>query len=348
MEDNSPEAQKAKMKMAQKEFDDELKKKTEKLKPRLIGLIWQNPDGSKPDNCSNGIWDLLNVRSCMYTPDSIVLRSDGVDSGTEDGENKGPKRIKITPDVVPDLIRLIHANRNSCDFLIKEFRAYIAKINEKDNRKVFSIVSIRNKIKELADWKPCTELGIMHNKMCWYVSKEKRAEYGLDDVSLPNTWSYILKPKVVDVEKEPDADLNEELDSKGAVTSETLTSATVKQASSKTSAFNIAKFIRVLSEEEKKKQFGSLTLRTASPTNIPNAAPGSNRKTKKTSPPTKRGASAQKKRVNLLMSVPRGAEISPRVKNTLVTQFLTSAKRKKEGENSQTTGAHNDDVIVLD
>lgn len=53
---NDPENLKFKLKLAQNEFDDERKKKTQKLKPRLIGLIWQNSDGQKPDNCSNGVW----------------------------------------------------------------------------------------------------------------------------------------------------------------------------------------------------------------------------------------------------------------------------------------------------
>lgn len=373
--DSTPEAQKAKLKIAQQQFDNEWKKKTEKLKPRVIGLIWQNADGSKPDNCSDGIWSYLNARACQYTAESIVLRADVADSDAEDAENRGPKRIKLTDDTIPDLIRLLHGNRNGLKFLIDEFRAFQRRKNEGENlvRKEFSSASIQNKIRELAEKIVCTDQGPLLNKMCWFVNADKRTQYSLADLPLANTWTYVLKPKI-ELEKERDSETNEDGDSKGAM-SESLTAASVKQASSKQSAFNIAKFIRVLSDDEKKKQFGSLTLRAASPINMPStseAKPSPKARSTKKSPPSSKElagrtpstsatppisatTSKSRKRGVLLLSCPRGEDFSPNTKNTIVTQFLNAAKRKKENEESRAAAAANggssqstNDVIVLD
>ena len=62
-DDNRPETQKAKLKIRQQEFAAEMKKKTEKIKPRLIGCIWMNGDEDengctmeKKFHCSDIIW----------------------------------------------------------------------------------------------------------------------------------------------------------------------------------------------------------------------------------------------------------------------------------------------------
>ena len=71
-EDNTPETQKAKLKILQQEFAAEMKKKTEKIKPRLIGCIWLNGDeddegatlSPKKYHCSDVIWKILKVSFC--------------------------------------------------------------------------------------------------------------------------------------------------------------------------------------------------------------------------------------------------------------------------------------------
>lgn len=44
----SPEAQKAKLQYLEMEFEAEMKEKTEKLKPRLIGCVWFNNNIEDP------------------------------------------------------------------------------------------------------------------------------------------------------------------------------------------------------------------------------------------------------------------------------------------------------------
>lgn len=400
-ENNTPETQKAKLKIIQMEFDEEHNKKMGKLKPRVIGLIWQNPDKSKPSNCSDGIWNLLKTRAFMMENYSVNLASkkpaegeyDSDQSGQSDNNKKSTvKRVKITEDAIPDLIKLINGNQNNCDFLIKEFRAFMAKKDEaKWKLREFSNISIRNKIRELAEYTFCPEAGVMQRKMCWYIPVEKRKEYGLTDMTIPFKWNYTLTPRrrpdnnTTEKEKEKennngrkrsvgffDADVIEIESEDSCNLSETVTSETVKQASSKVSNFNIAKFIRVLSEEEKKKQFGSLTLRTSSSSSLeikdtpasttPVKTNGSSSKATRTATvaSSSKPQPKEKKRVSLLVSGPVGQNISPKLKDTLVTQYINNAARKRKQSNGQnpndnntagTSGGSssvNNDVIVLD
>ncbi|KAI5651406.1 chromatin assembly factor 1 subunit A domain-containing protein [Phthorimaea operculella] len=53
----SPETQKARLKHLENEFESEMKKPTEKLKPRLYGLLWENSDGKKPEKCVDALWN---------------------------------------------------------------------------------------------------------------------------------------------------------------------------------------------------------------------------------------------------------------------------------------------------
>lgn len=56
--------------------------------------------------------------------------------------------------------------------------------------------SVANKIKELATWLACPDVGPMNGRMCWYVPSETRAAQGLPDITLPNTlWNYTFTPK---------------------------------------------------------------------------------------------------------------------------------------------------------
>lgn len=325
-DDNTPDTQKAKLKIMQKVFSDEMKKKTEKIKPRLIGLIWQNKDGSQPQACPDVIWEMLQMRSMIFNGHTIVIPTtqlvDKNDALDENGESKRTpavkKRSKLTDEVVPDLIRLIHGNTNSSEFLSKEFRAFIAQKNkDNDNVQELFISSIRHKIKELAEWKPCPEEGPLMNKYCWYVSNEHRNNYKMENLPIINDWSYILTPKTkskTESKKVKDSDKGK---SQPEVSDEPPTAAKTP----KSKLGNIAKFTKVLSEDEKKKNFS-----------IPIQEPpeSASLKPKVVAEPSPKPV---KKRVNLLMSVPRGQEINVQAKNSLISQYLSNAKSNKNSTN---------------
>lgn len=351
---NDPADLKIKLKLAQNEFDDERKKKTQKLKPRLIGLIWQKCDGSKPDNCSNGVWQLMNKCAMLFNGSSVkVDRPTNQAADNSDDENLnsnkplGVRRLQIGEKEIPDLIRLINGNQKNSKFLVKEFCAYLIKNNQLHRE--YSSASIKTKIREIATWQACPEEGPMFKKQCWYVPIDTRKRYNLNDLTFPNTWSYTI-PLCQPVEIGAIEDNNKTADSKecdkklelqeiiqlsddsnSCNLSETLTPELIKQASSKRTNYNIAKFIRPLTQDEKKKQFEPITIRRTS-TELLNDSPSTSQTIENNGKVARKVK--PKKRVNLLMSGPVGQELSPKMKSTLVTQFLSNTIRKRKSSES--------------
>lgn len=362
---DNAEDHKIKMQLIQKQFDKEMKKKTQKLKPRVIGLIWQNADGSRPENCSSGVWNLLNNNSVFLDGECVKIEppsnSNETLSDEENSNTKSVRRLKISEKEIPDLIRLINGNTYKIDFLSEEFRAFVAKNNP--GQREFTTASIKNKIRELAMHQRCPEEGPMHNKKCWYVPIATRKRYNVNDLTFPNAWTYTIPPRRpiqssdLENEKQPKVDekksaaqeiidVNEDSNNSCGL-SATLTPDSVKQAAMKPTSFNIAKYIRVLSEEEKKKQFDPITIR--GPTIDLTAEPSTSQSVKEKKPTKKRNSAvaanasnaqagpASKKRVSLLMSVPRGEDFSTKTKNTLVTQFLSSKSIKRRSTDDDTS-----------
>lgn len=204
MDDNSPETQKAKLKIMQQEFAAEMKKKTEKIKPRLIGCLWENGPGEGPE-CSAVIWEILKARAMLFDPEEpisfTVQKSDPDSNHTtplkeKEPTERKPKQIKLVDEGVKELITLIHGCALNRKFLIKEFLAYWAKRRDEGEINVpqYAPDSIRTKILEVASWRPCPDEGPMQNKMCWYVNKEALVKHGLIDLKVPTGWEFILKP----------------------------------------------------------------------------------------------------------------------------------------------------------
>lgn len=301
-DDNTPETQKAKLKILQQEFANEMKKKTEKIKPRLIGCIWQNANGRQPESCPQVIWDFLAVRS-MITDGSIPFKevdtaSSSISPGNEDKLDKNKiRRGKITDDEIKDLIRLVHGNTHNRQFLVKEFRAFRIKKNEKfiEDLKELSNVAINLKIKEIANWMKCPEEGPMFNKHCWYVAPEQLIANDVKDLKLPNTWKYILPPTRIE--------LSQTAQSQNTVTPITATAVAAQLTSQQPS---------IMQNIE------------TNPSLIRKPNESNNDIKQKPSVTTTNGNSDTKikKRVPLLMSVPCGQEIPQKMKNNLISQFL--------------------------
>uniref|UniRef100_A0A182NR31 Chromatin assembly factor 1 subunit A dimerization domain-containing protein n=1 Tax=Anopheles dirus TaxID=7168 RepID=A0A182NR31_9DIPT len=368
MEDNSPEAQKAKLKIMQQEFVAEMKKKTEKIKPRLIGCIWSNVlsgDANEDSHaeCSAIIWKMLNERAMLYNPDepisftrtSSTVNGNGADhdaagsSPTNDNEKPGPKKVKITDDAIGDLARLVHGNVNNRKFLVREFSAFWSSSNDSVE---FSLESIRNKIKEIAKWGPCHLEGPMMGKLCWTVEEHILKQCGLTEQVLPNTWKYHLEkakqPKLekrtnaVQKEDDPETARNPSSKADSNGTKED-SHGSVKVAHSNTAheVGTIKKFAKVLSNDERMKGLAIVEnkLEKQSEPAEPQHEKPNNGKDKDGTLPTpkpKQGrddsATKQKskKRVQLLMSVPRGQAINQSTKNSLISQFLSKVNHKPD------------------
>lgn len=218
-ENNTPEMQKAKLKIMHQEFAAEMKKKTEKIKPRLIGCIWMNGDEDedgcskntgdhdKKYHCSDIIWRILKAREMMTSGEEIKLEDlepEIVDPEEEsDDKNvcKTPVVKKMPPKIdnesIKELTRLVHGNINSRKFIIREFQAYRLKTyhNQSDFQE-FSVKSVDEKMSEISEYKTCPEEGPLFGKKCWFVKSDIMKEFfGDEKLALPNRWTYILEKK---------------------------------------------------------------------------------------------------------------------------------------------------------
>lgn len=305
-EDNHPEAQKAKLKILQQEFAAEMKKKTEKIKPRLIGCMWMNGDedehgcsksGSteKKFHCSDIIWRILKARE-MMTSDEGVKLEDNLEPEIAEHEDDAEKvavppkfhnRAKFNDGSVKELMKLVHGNINNKKFIIREFQAYRLKNFHKDaDFQEFVVKSVDEKMMEISDYKTCPEEGSMFGKKCWLVKPEAMLEhYGEEKLKIPNEWTYILEKGVK--EKKSRQPTNAEAGNK----KEDLPLPVPVPVAAKTEV-----------PDEKLK-----------PVEMPQQTPSST-------------LNVVKKRVQLLMSVPRGQEISQSKKNNLISQYLKGSQ----------------------
>lgn len=198
-EDNSPETQKAKLKIMQQEFAAEMKKKTEKIKPRLIGCVWVKNNAEESDDCSPIVWEILQARAMLINEPVTLDLSDPVD---ETAADIAPKKIPIKEEGIPDLIRLVHGNPNSRKFLIEEYGAFRRKTyGEQEDFCEFGHVG--SKLKEMSEYRQGTETeNGLHKVSAWFVKNEFLEKYDLKSLTLPNTWEYTLTPTRISVSKQ--------------------------------------------------------------------------------------------------------------------------------------------------
>ncbi|KAF5290882.1 hypothetical protein FQA39_LY14562 [Lamprigera yunnana] len=144
-ENISPEAHKAKLKLLKKEFEEEMRCKTEKIKPRVIGCIWYNKDGSNVDSAIDNFLKPLAIisdgtvsikkRQKIVTPNSIrrsFLRG---------------KELDIQH--MPNFLKCIHGNTKNSKSVIEEF------LNSFEKQKINVNVSktrLVKRLKKFAVW----------------------------------------------------------------------------------------------------------------------------------------------------------------------------------------------------
>lgn len=337
-DNNRPETQKAKLKILQQEFAAAMKKKTEKIKPRLIGCIWMNGDedenGRSMNNekyhCTDIIWRILKAREAWTSDEGIKFEENFEPEILEPEEEpktpaqqKTQVKAKFNETSLKELIRLVHGNLNSRKFIIREYQAYRLKNYHKDPEFLeFSLKSVDEKMIEISTYKTCPDEGPLFGKKCWLVKPEVLDEnFGDEDKpKLPNEWTYILeKEKKV----KPTVDGG---------------------AKKEGSPVEIADDDKEVVPKQPKTPIASAKPIT------PLSAPKPQQSSTSSGQP--------KKRVQLLMSVPRGEAIPETKKNNLIKQYLktgseagsstppttsTSSTKSSEPEKMSV----DDDVIVL-
>lgn len=358
-DDNSPETQKFKLKIMQQEFVAEMKKKTEKIKPRLIGCIWEkslNGDDVEEANrfmeCSVIIRKMLDDRAMLYNPHepisftrpfSKVYNGSGGALNEQDPtatmppskelEKLSSKKVKITDDAIRDLARLMHGNVNNRKFLVREFHAFWASRNDSVD---FSLESIRNKIKDIAQWGTCRAEGPMEGKLCWTVERSVLQKYDLMDLTLPNDWKYHLQKRTVTAKNEKKPKLKQE------------PSTNVEKHDSSTSTIDAygqecdGNTVDKLTKDQMSNIANSSKTLSIVHDNVGSSVKEEGGDGKCSTVTT------FKKRVPLLMSVPRGQNINQSAKNSLISQFLCRENSIKSKPITPDVVKSNDAVIEID
>ncbi|XP_061393191.1 chromatin assembly factor 1 subunit A [Musca vetustissima] len=379
---NDREAQKAKLKIIQQEFAQEMKKKTEKIKPRLIGCIWINRDGKQPESCPSIIWEKLNTKAMLCTDPPLLEEPELEEPLSPTASNTGNEKssavekikpVTITDAMIKDLVKLLHGNNNSKAFLIKEFIAYIAKTEESVINGEFAhpLKSvIREKIDSVAEWQivdaqPQTNEDLNESlkkkkktkkRLCWVVSQETLDKLNMSSLSLQNDWEYTLKPRLkVDKgesakseERSETVETNDENKCNSAPINNTVDS---KDSKSKCINSPITKFTKVLTKADEKaskvdSNSTSSTTRNkadSSPKDVTTSKKSSETKAK-TSPPNT--SNKEKKRLSLPSSVGRGQQSSTPAKNKLISQFLQKGSNSNK-TSSPTTNKRNPNKSVV-
>lgn len=352
MHDNSPAAQKAKLKIIQMQFAHEMKKKTEKIKPRLVGCVWQRPDGGQPTTCAPIIWEMLCAHRMQFDGPSIRLvrppapamsASASMSEGTS--ADRRPTVATLSDNDVADLVRLLHGNVINRAFLQKEFQAFLGH-KYADNAVAYravSLSSISAKIQELSRYQACPDEGDWLGKFCWYVPLEVRNRYGVNDVSIPNEWSYTLKrpnkqrldaaTSTIGVDDQPQNVAATPLVSVNGTNEKSVGA----KSANKSSKFNISQFAKVLNDEkgqqsedvdrEHKSEIGTSTTTAPPPGQakkrvaLTTVNPSGSKPTSTTATPTAIEP-VVRKRVSLLASVPLNQEFSTATRKTLISNFL--------------------------
>ncbi|KAH8245236.1 hypothetical protein KR032_006870 [Drosophila birchii] len=315
------EAQKAKLQVLQQEFAQEMKKQTKKIKPRLLGPVWLDENGNQSEQLPAIFAHTIGMYACWSAVASISLEPPP-EPERDDQAPESQLPLQLDERLLQQLVRLTHGNRNSKAFLINEYLEYLKTQTEANRTLLPAKTLIREKIDELASWKP-VELSTPEvvaakkskkpkKRLCWIVTSEMLQKFQLQDLTLQNQWDYTLTPKVSEAggaeaqqhELSPPAD-------------------------------------------------ASPMAAVQSPATISASTPATN------TSPVGQGKSGTKKRATLLMSVPRDQPIPSAAKNALISQFLrrqTEAKEKEkrteqegqgQGQKQKAAPLVDEDVVML-
>ncbi len=192
-----------KQKLKAQQFEEEYKKKKPmKLKPRVFGCFWNDPESKEKQDSSElkiAYDQLIKILTPFkavplianggFIPTSISNPKEKDTKQEDRNESKKAKKVfakQIPEAAMPDLIKLVHANTNNKVFLAKEFGEFW---NKNNGAEILSKGKIIAKIQEVADYQRSETLA----RKCWLVKDTVLEKYGLTDIEIPNKWEYLLE-----------------------------------------------------------------------------------------------------------------------------------------------------------
>lgn len=179
----SPESHKAKLKLLKNEFDEEMKSKTQKIKPRVIGCIWYKKDEKVDDITERFLQPLAIIANGPI----VIKNRDHPDF--QINTKRKSTATTMSEEIIPSFLELVHGSTKNNKTLIKEFLSYIS---DKEISVTLSKSEVGRSLRQFARWIKCPEDGPMFDKYCWYVSEEVRNKHSMK-LSLPNKWKHVTR-----------------------------------------------------------------------------------------------------------------------------------------------------------
>lgn len=134
---NDPELQRVRLKMKEREFENERSKKTTQLKPSIIGCFWEMDSESGNPLCAKSLQPYCAVvlisqpiATTFSLPkskadDNSSLKPDRAGLGNENSsKTPGGSKRPVPEEALPYLIQLLHANTNGRNTVVKEFQEF--------------------------------------------------------------------------------------------------------------------------------------------------------------------------------------------------------------------------------
>ncbi|XP_025191363.1 chromatin assembly factor 1 subunit A isoform X2 [Melanaphis sacchari] len=172
---DTEEVQQEKLKLLGEEFKAEINKRTERIKPKLVGCIWIPNNVTNSINVNKLVADTLLKYRCVWEENEPIITKEviKVDS-SKDLTATETKKTKILPDsIIPDLITFIHGNTNGMKLAVKNFIDELVKNGRNiDDDNSISLSTVKKTIKSIATKST--------NVAPWFVSKENFEKYGVE------------------------------------------------------------------------------------------------------------------------------------------------------------------------
>lgn len=187
-DNDTKEVRKEKLKLLGEEFEAEIKKKTERIKPRLVGCIWIPNNVTNPENVSKSVADTLLKYRCVWDEEEPIITTAQIKvDSPKDPNSTENKKTKILPDsIIPDLITFIHGNTISMKLAVKNFIDELVKNGRStDDNNSISLSTVKKTIKSIAT--KSTHIAP------WSVSQENFIKYGVEYPT--NVENEVQKPK---------------------------------------------------------------------------------------------------------------------------------------------------------
>lgn len=172
-QDENADVHKAKLDILQNEFDEEMKSKTEKINPRVIGPVWVN---KMQDKENDPIHKFLKTFAVICNgPIAIKKRSEF--SLNTPLRKKVHNSDKFDKELIPVFLKMIHGKTTNQGAVATAFQNYVNEHNIVAN---MSKAGIIRQLKTYAKWIKNPEDG----KKCWVVREDVQKEYDLQ-LSIP-------------------------------------------------------------------------------------------------------------------------------------------------------------------